>query len=406
MKKSVVTAVAILMGLLVAIVGCAVQNPNAYVLTGDFSEMYVGGEVVIFSGYKDDQPVVVASAELADGKFRVEGEVDQAQRVFVYVKNGVGPNGEKWAPIKGQQFILEPGDVHVTYTTRDHTSATGHYNDIVMGSWKNSETYNKAMDEFQAALKASSDKTLSEEELKAVSQAIGEGQMATINLENEGLKEVALNHNDPMASLLAIQMLRYGGGSWVLEKMYELAKVYPENEWLSESIASAEARKLKTDKASAIAVGTSILDFEGESLNGETLKLIDVRKKNKYVLVEFWASWCGPCREEIPHMKKAYEKFHGKGFEIFAFSLDDDRDAWAQASEEEQLSWVNTSDLVGWDSPVAELYGVAGVPANYLVEAATGKIVAKNLRGYALDEKLAELLEEKVQMAPAMMMSM
>lgn len=406
MRKSVFTTIAILVGLIATVVGCAVHNPKAYVLTGDFSDQYVGGEVIIYDGYKDDQPILVATATLKDGTFRVEGEIDQPRRVYVHVKNGVGPNGEKWAPIKGQQFILEPGDVHVTYTTRDHTSASGRYNDIVMGSWKNSETYKKAMDEFQAALKASSDKTLSEEESKAVSQAIGEGQMAIINLENEGLKEVVLNHSDPMANLLAIQMLRYGGGPWVLEKMHELAEVYPENEWLSESIASAEARKLKTDKADAIAVGTSILDFEGENLDGETLKLIDVRKKNKYVLVEFWASWCGPCREEIPHMKKAYEKFHKKGFEIFAFSLDDDRDAWAQASEEEQLSWVNTSDLVGWDSPVADKYGVTGVPANYLVEAATGKIVAKDLRGYALDEKLAELLEEKVQMAPAMMMSM
>ena len=104
-------------------------------------------------------------------------------------------------------------------------------------------------------------------------------------------------------------------------------------------------------------------------------------------------------------MKKAYAKYHDKGFEIFAFSLDDDRDAWELASKEENLNWVNTSDLVGWESPVAKLYGVTGVPANYLVNAATGEIVAKNLRGYDLDDKLVELFKEK-EAAPMMMMSM
>ncbi|MCV6605906.1 MAG: TlpA family protein disulfide reductase, partial [Porticoccaceae bacterium] len=115
-------------------------------------------------------------------------------------------------------------------------------------------------------------------------------------------------------------------------------------------------------------------------------------------LVEFWASWCGPCRMEIPHMKKAYQKYRKKGFEIASFTLDSDMEDWEVASEEEEIPWLNLGDLKAMQSPVAKLYGVSGVPTNYLVEGGTGKIIAKNLRQDALDKKLAELLEGSTAM--------
>lgn len=411
-----ISIAALLIGITALLIGCTNKGTDAdknagngkpttaesFVLSGDFTDMYVTGKVVVFEDYHGDKPNAIVTAELADGRFKVEGKIDTPKRVFYYVEDGIGPNGEKWAPIKGQMFILEPGEVELTYTSKDHTTASGHYNDIVVGSWKNSEAYRKVLDDFSAAIKESGDENLSEEERKSVNRRISEGQSAKIELENDGLKEVVINHDDPMASLLAIQMLRYGGGPWVVERMIELVEVYPDNVWLKNSIVEAETRKLKTDKAHSIAVGTSILDFEAENLSGENVKLIDVRKKSKYVLVEFWASWCGPCRKEIPHLKKAYSTYGPQGFEIFSFSFDDEREAWEDASADEELPWINTSDLLGFDSSVAEQYGVTGVPANYLVESVTGEIVAKNLRGDDLDEKLSELFKETTA-APMMM---
>jgi len=114
--------------------------------------------------------------------------------------------------------------------------------------------------------------------------------------------------------------------------------------------------------------------------------------ENKLVLLEFWASWCGPCRAEIPNMKKAYSKFHAQGFEIFSFTIDSDKAAWAKASKTEELPWIDTG--FGAESTPKKLYEVTGVPANYLIDAATGNVLARNLRGDALDAKLNELLGE------------
>src|SRR5699024_2728385 len=107
----------------------------------------------------------------------------------------------------------------------------------------------------------------------------------------------------------------------------------------------------------------------------------------------FWASWCGPCRAEIPNLKKEYKKYHDKGFEIVSFSLDHKREAWEKALKEEQMPWINISDLKAYTSPIVKDYGISGIPAEYLVDSETGKIVASlgNLRGDNLGKKLSEL---------------
>jgi len=112
--------------------------------------------------------------------------------------------------------------------------------------------------------------------------------------------------------------------------------------------------------------------------------------KGKIVLLDFWASWCGPCREENPTVKKAYAKFKDKGFEIYAISLDVKKDAWLKAIEEDGLPWLHVSDLKNDTS--AELYGVSGIPMNFLLDK-DGIIIAKNLRGEALTKKLEEVFQ-------------
>jgi thiol-disulfide isomerase/thioredoxin len=110
------------------------------------------------------------------------------------------------------------------------------------------------------------------------------------------------------------------------------------------------------------------------------------------VLIDFWASWCGPCRAENPHVKAAYEKFKDKNFEILAVSLDNKKDAWVQAIEKDGLPWLHVSDLLGWKNAVAEQYDVKAIPQNWLIDP-NGVIIGQNMRGKDLEERLAAVLK-------------
>ena len=139
------------------------------------------------------------------------------------------------------------------------------------------------------------------------------------------------------------------------------------------------------------AVGTAALDFSQPDTTGKSISLSSFR--GKYVLVDFWASWCGPCRNENPNVVESFKKFSSKNFTVLGVSLDKpgQKDKWIEAIKEDGLTWTHVSDLQFWSNAVAKMYNIQGIPQNILVDP-QGIIVAKNLRGPALEEKLCELL--------------
>lgn len=137
------------------------------------------------------------------------------------------------------------------------------------------------------------------------------------------------------------------------------------------------------------ALGTIASPLEGERYDGEKFALSDL--KGKYVLLDFWASWCTPCRIENLHYKKLHDEYKSQGFEIFAVSVDTSKSSWQKASKRDGVTWPEISDLQAWNSPLAKAYNISALPANFLLDP-EGRIIAKNLRGSYLDEKLVELL--------------
>ncbi len=249
-------------------------------------------------------------------------------------------------------------------------------NDLGRGISTRMDSFNTA---FQTAMESIQDSIKKDSVFKNVYKPAGEKLM---NEHQIKVSKIVTEHSNSLAALAGLQALDPDHYLNVYTAVYNGIKGrYPSSKYLF-------TLKQNIDSFKKTKGGATAPDFTANTPDGKTLSLSFF--KGQVVLIDFWASWCSPCRAENPNVVRVYNKYHSKGFEILGVSLDENKNKWNQAIEKDHLIWKHVSDLKGWASDIAKLYGVETIPFSVLVDK-DGNILAKGLRGEELDKKLSEI---------------
>ncbi|MCC6722382.1 MAG: AhpC/TSA family protein [Bacteroidia bacterium] len=244
---------------------------------------------------------------------------------------------------------------------------------IYLNHDKNLQDFNREVSEIDPSMVTDSLRTVVGERFKSMQKSRTDNIAAFIN-SKEGC----------LALYFAVTFLFEEPDISLMEAVYQkLNKKMPNSKYTKEL-------KIALDSISPLEIGGVAPDLELADFDGKMIKLSSLR--GKVVLIDFWASWCGPCRRENPNVVKLYNNFKNKGFEIYGVSLDENGDKWKAAVSNDGLSWIHVSDLKGWQSIASRIYQVSSIPYTVLLDK-SGRIIAKGLRGSELEAKLAEILK-------------
>ncbi|MFD2244802.1 TlpA disulfide reductase family protein [Pontibacter ruber] len=345
------------------------SNGETYTIQGKLQNA-TPGKIYLFE-LGEQQFVARDTAEITqEGSFKFEGKVSEPTlyRVGLDQQNGM-------------MLVLDKNDnIKVEADAKDLNGTVK-----IQGS-EDSEL-------FQQLNKLVTESRQKEQELgQKFNQAMSEGKTQ----EAEAIRQEYMNMQKDLKKFLAQHP------ESVVSAFGTLNLINPQTDFaFADSMANLYAAKLPNSKYTTAlnerlkgfrttAVGAVAPDISLPTPDGGSVALSSLR--GKYVLIDFWASWCGPCRKENPNVVRMYNEYKDKGFEIFGVSLDQSKEKWVKAIADDKLTWPHVSDLKGWESAAAQLYGVDAIPQTILLDK-EGKIIAKNLRGAELEAKLASLLK-------------
>ena len=339
----------------------------------------------VYLSYRNGDDRISDSAVLKNGKFAFSGNLIEPSQASLRLR--LKPKeGKKGSRMDGMQIFLEPGNIQIkAKDSLKFAEVSGSksqkeyeaFNDLLTPYVKQESALGPRFQKFREAKDEAGMKSIQDEYQNMVKE------------KNEKvLKPYIQSH--PESPIVLTVLNQYAGFDIDPDTIEPLFNTLSDKvKTLHSGIAFAN----RIEAAKKTAVGAMAMNFTQNDTLGRAVSLSDF--KGKYVLIDFWASWCGPCRAENPNLVKAFNKYKDKNFTVLGVSLDQPgkHQAWMDAIHKDGLDWTQVSDLKFWDNAVAKQYGIRAIPQNFLIDP-SGKIVAKNIRGEELDKKLDEIIIE------------
>ncbi|MGN6416171.1 MAG: redoxin domain-containing protein [Pseudobacter sp.] len=369
-----------------------IAQQNKYSIYGKVGRLQPPATVYLFADDKTDSTII------RNGVFRFSGSVSEVKPATILISyDGTGQySDDPYAKTSSINFYLEPGKIAVTSAdSLENATVTGgtvqaDYSRLLHQLKSNYEALRQFNKEFSSA----------SEEQRASDEYIqnSDKKLAAIGSEQIDIYKKFIRDNPgALMSLFVLECYARSessillNASFITPSLSEIERLYNSLDAKVRSSKQGIAFYTLMKKGVSVEVGMVAPDFEQTDTAGNLVSLKDFR--GKYVLIDFWASWCAPCREENPLVVDAYNEYRSKGFTVLGVSLDSgEKELWLKAIHKDGLAWTHVSDLKGWKNEVALLYSVKAVPRNYLLDP-QGLVVAINLRGEELKRKLAELIK-------------